>query len=164
MCTGRGEGLQPALCGKTGAGGESRHNRLTCRARLRSRTTASSRMCHVASSCTSCTHVYLATRGCRWSLVGLRQAPDPPANLRAGTITRNAYTHDKGELAWDTLLNRLILRLSLQSGNETNDPLKSGPAKAGPAGPATPPLYRQTELSQQTCKYIQKTCKCHRPE
>ena len=32
-----------------------------------------------------------------------------------------------------------ILRLSLQSGNETNNPLKSGPALAGPAGPATPP-------------------------
>ena len=46
----------------------------------------------------------------------------------------------KGELAWDTWPNRLVLRLSVQSGNETNDPLKSGPAKAGPAGPATPPL------------------------
>ena len=47
----------------------------------------------------------------------------------------------KGELAWDTWPNRLILRLSLQSENETNDPLKSGQAKAGPAGPATPPLH-----------------------
>ena len=37
----------------------------------------------------------------------------------------------------DTWTNRLVLRLSLQSGS---DPLKSGPAKAGPAGPATPPL------------------------
>ena len=46
----------------------------------------------------------------------------------------------KGELVWDTWPNRLVLRLSLQSGNKTNDPLKSGPAKAGPAGLATPPL------------------------
>ena len=43
----------------------------------------------------------------------------------------------KGELAWDTWPNRLVLRLSLQS---ENDPLKSGPALAGPAGPATLPL------------------------
>ena len=53
---------------------------------------------------------------------------------------RNAYTQSRGELVWDTWSNRLILRLSLQSENETNDPLKSGPALAGPAGPATPPL------------------------
>ena len=53
---------------------------------------------------------------------------------------RNAYAQRKGELAWDTWPNRLVLRLSLQSENETNDPLKSGPALAGPAGPATPPL------------------------
>ena len=46
----------------------------------------------------------------------------------------------KGELAWDTLPNHLVGRPSLQSGNETNDLLKSGPALAGPAGPATPPL------------------------
>ena len=37
----------------------------------------------------------------------------------------------------DTWTNRLVLRLSLQSGS---DPLKSGPAKAGPAGPVTLPL------------------------
>ena len=55
-------------------------------------------------------------------------------------ITRNAYTQDKGELVWDTWPNRLVLRLSLQSENETNDPLKSGLAKAGPARLATPPL------------------------
>ena len=54
-----------------------------------------------------------------------------------GTHTR---TQGRGELAWDTSLNRLVLRLSLQSENETNDPLKSGPALAGPAGLATPPL------------------------
>ena len=46
----------------------SLRNRATCRARLRSRTTASSGMPHIASSCTSYTHVYLATRGCRCSL------------------------------------------------------------------------------------------------
>ena len=60
---------------------------------------------------------------------------------RAGMITRNAYTQGKGQLAWDTWPNRLVLRLSLQSANETNDSLKSGPAKAGPAGLAMPPLY-----------------------
>ena len=53
-------------------------------------------------------------------------------------ITRNAYTQGKGELAWDTWPNCLVLTLSLQSENETNNPLKSGPAKAGSAGPATP--------------------------
>ena len=40
----------------------------------------------------------------------------------------------------DTWTNCLVLRLSLQSGNETNDPLKSGPAKAGLARLMTPPL------------------------
>ena len=49
----------------TGAGGESPQKAYcTRRARLRSRTTASSGMRHIASSCTSYTHVYLATRGC----------------------------------------------------------------------------------------------------
>ena len=55
-------------------------------------------------------------------------------------ITRNTYTQGKGELEWDTWPIRLVHKLSLQSENETNDPLKSGPALAGPAGPATPPL------------------------
>ena len=55
-------------------------------------------------------------------------------------ITRNTYTQGKGEFAWDTWPNRLVLKLSLQSENETNDLLKSGPALAGPAGSATPPL------------------------
>ena len=119
--------------------------RPTRSARLRSRTTASSGMRHIASSCTSYTHVYLATRGCRCSLVGPRRAPDPPVK-RAGTITRNAYTQGKGELAWDTWPNRLVLRLSLQSGHKTNDPVKSGPAKAGPAGPATPPLITPSHV------------------
>ena len=45
-----------------------------------------------------------------------------------------------GHLA-NRLVLRLVLRLSLQSKNETDDPLKSGPALAGPAGLATPPLY-----------------------
>ena len=45
--------------------------------------------------------------------------------------------------------NRLVLRLSLQSENESNDPLKSGPALAGPAGPATPPLSPQGHIEQQ---------------
>ena len=49
----------------TGAGGESPQMAYAHRARLRSRTTASSGMRHIASSCTSYTHVYLATRGCR---------------------------------------------------------------------------------------------------
>ena len=39
-------------------------NRPTCRARLRSRTTASSGMHHITTSCMSYTHVYSATRGC----------------------------------------------------------------------------------------------------
>ena len=73
----------------------SLRNRPTCRARLRSRTTASSGMYHIASSCMSYTHMYLATQ-------------------------------------------------SVQSGNETNDPLKSGPAKVGPAGPATLPLGKDS--------------------
>ena len=50
------------------------------------------------------------------------------------------HAQGKGELALDTWPNRLVLRLSLQSENETNVLLKSGPALAGPAGPATPPL------------------------
>ena len=50
------QGLMGSLC-----------NRPTLRARLRSKTTASSGLCHIASSCTSYTHVYLATRGCRCS-------------------------------------------------------------------------------------------------
>ena len=39
---------------------------------------------------------------------------------------------------------RVVLRPSMQSGHETNDPLKSGPALAGPAGPATPPLLLES--------------------
>ena len=47
---------------------ESLRNRPTCKARLKSRTIGSSGMHHIASSCTSYMHVYLATRGCRCSL------------------------------------------------------------------------------------------------
>ena len=49
----------------------------------------------------------------------------------------------KGKLAQDTWPNRLVLRLSLQSKNGTNGPLKSGPAKAGPVEQATPPLINR---------------------
>ena len=62
------DGLVGSLC-----------NRPTHSARLRCRTTASSGMRHITSSCMSYMHVYLATRGCR----------------------------------------------CMESGNETNDPLKS---------------------------------------
>ena len=117
--------------------------RPTRRARLGSRTTTSSGMYHITSS-TSYVHVYLATRGCRCSPVGPRWAPARSAGKTAGTITKNAG------FLWDTWPNRLVCRLSLQSGNETNDLLKSGPAKAGPAGPAMAPLQRmQTKLNIQ---------------
>ena len=39
-------------------------------------------MRHIASSCTSYTQVYLATRGCLCSPVGPRRAPDPPVKER----------------------------------------------------------------------------------
>ena len=39
-------------------------------------------MRHIASSYTSYTHVYLATRGCQCSMVGPRRAPDSPAKDR----------------------------------------------------------------------------------
>ena len=63
---------------------------------------------------------------------------------------RNAYTLGKGELAWDTWPNHLVGRPSLQSGNETNDLLKSGPALAGPAGLATPPLHVEFVLHRNS--------------
>ena len=47
------------------------------------------------------------------------------------------HAQGKGELAWDIWPNRLVLRLLLQSENETNVSLKSGPALAGPAGSAS---------------------------
>ena len=42
----------------------------------------------------------------------------------------------------------------LQSENESNDPLKSGPALAGPAGPATPPLhFERNSLLENICVF-----------
>ena len=104
-------------------------NRPTRRARLRSRTTASS---GCAISLAAARRVFMQS--------GLAAPGSWYAGKRAWTITRNAYMQGKSELAWDTWTNCLVLRLSQQSGNKTNDPLKSGPAKAGPAWPATPPL------------------------
>ena len=136
--------------------------RPTRRARLRSGTTASSGMHHIASSCTSYTHVYLAKRGCRCSLVGPRRAPASSAGKTAGTIyTRNAYTLGKGELAWDTWPNHLVGRPSLQSGNETNDLLKSGPMSCengappfwGPQGPKMLTLKIDTDKFVSECVY-----------
>ena len=57
---------------------ESLHTMPTRRARLRS-STASSGMHCIASSCTSYTHVYLATCGCWCSPVGPCRAPNQPA-------------------------------------------------------------------------------------
>ena len=48
-------------------------------------------------------------------------------------IRRHKSGNDKASL-------RVVLRLSLQFEDETNDPLISGPALARPAGPPTPPL------------------------
>ena len=101
-------------------------------------TTASSRISIVAAR-RIYTHVHLQ------HVVPIQSGRAAPgswsAGKRAQTIyEKRTYTQGKGELAWDTWPNHLVLRLSLQSGNETNNPLKSGPAKAGPAGPVTPPL------------------------
>ena len=96
------------------------------RGSLRSRTTASAPYCY--------TYLYLASRRCRYSLIGPRRAPDPPAKER---LYEKRILAGQRRVCVDTWTNRLVLRLSLQSGS---DPLKSGPAKAGPAGPATPPL------------------------
>ena len=68
--------------------GGSLCNRPTCRARHR--TTASNGMHQIASSCTSYTDVYLATRGCRCSLGTrptthwkvVRPRPDQPERRR----------------------------------------------------------------------------------
>ena len=66
------------------------------------------------------------------------------------------YTPGKGELAWDTWPNRLVLRWSLHPENKTTgDLLKSGPALAGPAGPAMPPLIiHRFILSESTAWYV----------
>ena len=65
---------------------------------------------------------------------------------------RNAYMKGKDELAWGAWPNRLVLKLSLQSGNKTNDLLKSGPAKAGPAGLATLPQHCNKESLRSSQK------------
>ena len=55
------------------------------------------------------------------------------------------------------------LRLSLQSENRTNNPLKSGPALAGPAGLATPPLCSMQKLGCEKTgnkATINKTTSC----
>ena len=60
---------------------------------------------------------------------------------RAGLLIRwHKSGNDKASL-------RVVLRLSLQFEDETNDPLKSGPALAGPARPPTPPLSYQLQLT-----------------
>ena len=77
----------------------SLRKRPTLRARLRSRTTASSGMRHIASNCTSYTHLYLATHGCRCSPVGPRRAPDQPVKERERlreTRTRTAKASLRG--------------------------------------------------------------------
>ena len=79
-------------------------------------------------------------RGCRCSPVGPCRAPDPSAEERERLRELRTSRAVKSELAWNIWPNRLVLRRSLHSENETNDLLKSGPALAGPAGPATPPL------------------------
>ena len=105
---------------------------VTRRGRLRSRNTANSGMRHIANSFTSYTHVYVGA--------------DPAQSGRAGLLIRRqkSVSHYEKRVhagqRWACWTNRLVLRLSLQSGNETNGPLKSGPAKAGPAGAVTPPL------------------------
>ena len=76
----------------------------------------------------------------------LHRAPDPSVIEREQLQGRNAYTQGKGELAWDTWPNRLVLRLSLQSTVETNDPLKSGPAKVGPAY-----IWKTSEVPSKSC-------------
>ena len=70
----------------------------------------------------------------------------PGSGSAGGMITRNTYTQGKGELEWVTWPIRLVLKLSLQSENETNDPLKSGPALARPAGPETPRRLWSTHI------------------
>ena len=63
---------------------------------------------------------------------------------RAGTIIRETHTRRARASLCGTpgpiVSSSEWLRLSLQPENGTNDPLKSGPALAGPAGLATPPL------------------------
>ena len=59
---------------------------------------------------------------------------------RAGLLIHRHKSGNDNEKREHKASLRVVLRLSLQSEDETNDPLKSGPALAGPAGPPTPPL------------------------
>ena len=85
------------------------------------------------------------------SPVGPRQAIDTIGNIVS--MVRLLIRRQKSENDYEKrvhagqrracvghLAKSSVLTLSLQSRNETNASLKSGPAKAGPAGPATPPL------------------------
>ena len=54
---------------------------------------------------------------------------------RAGLLIRRHKSGNDNEKRKHKVSLRVVLRLSLQSEDETNDPLKSGPALAGPAGP-----------------------------
>ena len=68
-------------------------------------------------------------RGCRCS---------PVRSGRAGLLIRRRKSGNDNKKRGHKASMRVVLRLSLQS---EDDPLKSGPALAGPAGPRTPPLY-----------------------
>ena len=72
---------------------------------------------------------------------------------RAGLLIRRHKSGNDNEKREHKASLRAVLRLSLQSEEETNDPLKSGPALAGPAGPPTPPL--QDNHPTKTCN---KSC------
>ena len=116
--------------------------RPTRRAGLRSGTTASSGMRHIASSCTSYACVFSKT----W--VPMQSGRAPPGscmiswqNSGNDLYKKRLHAGQRRACVWP---NHLVGRPSLQSGNETNALLKSGPALAGPAGPATPPLYYNT--------------------
>ena len=61
---------------------------------------------------------------------------------RAGHLIRRHKSGNDNEKREHKASLRVVLRLSLQSEDETNDLLKSGPALAGPAGPPTPPLLK----------------------
>ena len=67
-------------------------------------------------------------RGCRCSPVGPCRAPDPLAEERERLRELRTSRAVNSELVWNTWPNRLVLRRSLHSENETNNLLKSGPA------------------------------------
>ena len=68
------------------------------------KTTASSRICHIGSSCMSYTHVYLQHMSA--DAVQSGQPGSWSVSERAGTIMRNAYMQGKDELAWDAWPNQ----------------------------------------------------------